>query len=95
MNRSSLKLRVATADDLLAMREVMQLAIEESFRKLSLRRPKIAASHVMGLDTQLVEDGTYFIVEEGGRVAGCGGCGAGGARFMAAITARPAPAPPA
>ena len=27
----------------------------------------------MGLDTQLVADRTYFIVEEGGRIAGCGG----------------------
>ena len=73
MNRSSLKLRVATADDLPAMREVMQLAIEE-LQKSFLSPAEIAASHaVMGLDTQLVEDGTYFIVEEGGRVAGCGG----------------------
>ena len=35
---------------------------------------QIAASHkVMGLDSQLVRDGTYFIVEEGERIAGCGG----------------------
>lgn len=27
----------------------------------------------MGLDTQLVEDGTYFIVESDGQVVGCGG----------------------
>ena len=27
----------------------------------------------MGLDTQLVEDRTYFIVEEGAALAGCGG----------------------
>ena len=27
----------------------------------------------MGLDTQLIEDGTYFIVEADGAVAGCGG----------------------
>ena len=27
----------------------------------------------MGLDTQLVDDGTYFIVEADGRLAGCGG----------------------
>ena len=27
----------------------------------------------MGLDSQLVRDGTYFIVEEGERIAGCGG----------------------
>jgi GNAT superfamily N-acetyltransferase len=27
----------------------------------------------MGLDTQLIEDGTYFVVESRGRIAGCGG----------------------
>lgn len=27
----------------------------------------------MGIDTQLVEDGTYFIVEADGSLAGCGG----------------------
>ena len=35
---------------------------------------QIAASHaVMGLDTQLVADRTYVIVELDGRLAGCGG----------------------
>lgn len=28
---------------------------------------------IMGLDRQLIADGTYFVVEDGGRVAGCGG----------------------
>ena len=27
----------------------------------------------MGIDTQLIDDGTYFVVESGGEVAGCGG----------------------
>jgi GNAT superfamily N-acetyltransferase len=27
----------------------------------------------MGLDTQLVQDGTYFVVEQDGSLAGCGG----------------------
>ena len=27
----------------------------------------------MGLDTQLVRDGTYFVIESDGRIAGCGG----------------------
>jgi GNAT superfamily N-acetyltransferase len=55
------------------MREVMRLAIEQ-LQKDFLSPAEIEASHaVMGLDTQLVEDGTYFIVEEGGHIAGCGG----------------------
>src|SRR5260370_40043045 len=28
---------------------------------------------VMGIDAQLVEDGTYFVVESDGEIAGCGG----------------------
>ena len=28
---------------------------------------------IMGLDTQLIDDGTYFVVEIGGELAGCGG----------------------
>ncbi|MBY8820768.1 GNAT family N-acetyltransferase [Sphingomonas colocasiae] len=35
---------------------------------------QVRASHaVMGLDTQLIEDGSYVIVEADGLIAGCGG----------------------
>lgn len=35
---------------------------------------RVEASHeIMGIDTQLIEDGTYFVVECEGRIAGCGG----------------------
>lgn len=35
---------------------------------------QIAASRaIMGLDTQLIDDGTYFVVECDGEIAGCGG----------------------
>src|SRR3546814_14974029 len=55
----------------------MALAIAE-LQKGFLSAEQIAASHaVMGLDTQLIADGPYFIVEEGAkddkRIAGCGG----------------------
>lgn len=32
-----------------------------------------ASFEIMGVDTQLVEDGTYFVVECENRIAGCGG----------------------
>ena len=65
--------RLATAADLGALREVKALAIAE-LQKGFHSAEQIAASHaVMGLDTKLIADGTYFIVEKEGRIAGCGG----------------------
>jgi len=65
--------RLAAPSDLAALRAVMALAISELQRGF-LNEAQIAASHaVMGLDTQLIDDGTYFIVEQGSEIAGCGG----------------------
>ena len=51
----------------------MDAAITE-LQKPFLDSSQIESSRtIMGLDTQLVEDGTYFIVETKGQVAGCGG----------------------
>jgi len=65
--------RVATLDDLEALREVMRRSIA-TLQMGFLTPEQIRVSHtVMGLDTQLLRDGTYFIVERDGRIAGCGG----------------------
>lgn len=65
--------RIAALGDLDALRIVMARAIAH-LQSDFLTPEQVAASHkVMGIDTQLVRDGTYFIVESGGRVAGCGG----------------------
>jgi GNAT superfamily N-acetyltransferase len=65
--------RIARIDDLDALREVMRRSIE-TLQDDFLNPEQVAASHkVMGLDAQLVADGTYFIVEAGKRIAGCGG----------------------
>lgn len=65
--------RLARSSDLDALRAVMALAIAE-LQKGFLDEAQIAASRaVMGLDSQLIADGTYFIVEAGGDIAGCGG----------------------
>ena len=65
--------RPAKADDLETLRALMDLAIGE-LQKAFLREAEIASSRtIMGLDTQLIEDSTYFVVEADGRVAGCGG----------------------
>jgi GNAT superfamily N-acetyltransferase len=65
--------RVATLEDLDALREVMRRSIE-SLQTGFLTPEQVRVSHtVMGLDTQLIKDGTYFVVERGRRIAGCGG----------------------
>ena len=65
--------RLATTADLPALREVMRRSIE-TLQEGFLSPQQVAASHkVMGLDSQLVTDGTYFVVEQTGRIAGCGG----------------------
>lgn len=65
--------RVAKAEDLGALREVMRRSIE-NLQTGFLTPEQVRVSHtVMGLDTQLIRDGTYFIIESEGQIAGCGG----------------------
>src|SRR5690349_2040781 len=65
--------RLATMDDLDALREVMRRSIER-LQEGFLTPEQVRVSHtVMGLDSQLIKDGTYFVVEKDGRIAGCGG----------------------
>jgi len=66
-------LRRARLDDVPALKALMNRAIRD-LQTPFLSPAQIDASfEVMGLDTQLVEDGTYFAVELDGALAGCGG----------------------
>lgn len=68
-----LSTRLAQRADLDALRALMDLAIGELQRPF-LTPAQIAASRaLMGLDTQLIDDGTYFVVDCDGTLAGCGG----------------------
>jgi GNAT superfamily N-acetyltransferase len=66
--------RLAQPEDLDALRVVMARAIEQ-LQHGFLTPDQVAASHqVMGLDTQLIADQTYFLVQDpAGAIAGCGG----------------------
>jgi GNAT superfamily N-acetyltransferase len=73
MTNETFNHRLAQRDDLEALRELMNAAISEN-QKAFLDENQIASSRmIMGLDTQLIDDGTYFIVESGGQLVGCGG----------------------
>jgi GNAT superfamily N-acetyltransferase len=65
--------RLAQRDDVGALKALMDAAISE-LQKAFLDEREIASSRtIMGLDTQLIDDGTYFVVEADGQLAGCGG----------------------
>ncbi len=73
MANETLTHRLARRDDLDALKALMDAAISEN-QKAFLDDDQIASSRaIMGLDTQLIDDGTYFIVEADGQLAGCGG----------------------
>lgn len=59
-------------------RDAIQQLIAESARHLSRqhysdRQIETAIATVFGVDTNLIEDGTYFVAEESGVLLGCGG----------------------
>lgn len=65
--------RLATREDVSSLEPMVTRAIDVLQRGY-LDSTQIAASHaVMGLDTQLIDDGTYFVIEGDGALAGCGG----------------------
>ena len=73
MTKETLTHRIAQREDLEALKVLMDAAISEN-QKPYLDESQIASSRaIMGLDTQLIDDGTYFIVEADGQLAGCGG----------------------
>lgn len=70
---SDVTVRVATEDDLPVLRAIMDRAIGE-LQDAFLTPEQVTASRaVMGLDTQLIRDRTYFVAEVDGAPAGCGG----------------------
>ena len=78
-------LRQATAMDIPVLRSLIALSVRE-LQKDDYSSAQIdgALGHALGLDTQLIEDGTYFVAEaveqggaeavtQGGSIVGCGG----------------------
>ncbi|MGE3966759.1 MAG: GNAT family N-acetyltransferase [Dongiaceae bacterium] len=73
MSSAALTHRLAARADLAEMTALMDLAIAELLKPYLDAAQIESSKTIMGLDTQLVEDGTYFVVEQGGAIAGCGG----------------------
>jgi GNAT superfamily N-acetyltransferase len=65
--------RLATEADLPAIRGLMDVAIAEHLKAYLDPAQVELSKSIMGLDTQLIADRTYVLIEEDGRLAGCGG----------------------
>ena len=68
------EVRKATLED----REAITQLIAESARRLSREhyadvQIEAAVASVFGVDTDLIDDGTYFVAEQEGALIGCGG----------------------
>ncbi len=70
-----MRIRLATAADAAALRELIPLSARELSRGFySPQETESAIRFVFGPDSQLIEDGTYFVAEEeDGTLVGCGG----------------------
>lgn len=71
--RGALAIRKAGPGDIETLRALMEQAIRIHLAAYLPPEGVTASFEIMGLDTQLIEDGTYFVVEADGQIAGCGG----------------------
>ena len=70
----NIKLRPATTEDIPALEELIRASVSAlSADHYTPEQIKSALSHVFGVDTQLITDGTYFVAEIDGQIAGSGG----------------------
>jgi GNAT superfamily N-acetyltransferase len=74
----TLALRLATHDDIPALKALMALSIRGLMPAFLTPDQVDGSFETMGVDTLLIDDGTYFVVEDS--VAGIVGCGGWGKR---------------
>lgn len=71
MNR--IDLRLATRDDVPELDRLAAASIDRLLRPYLDERQLAASTAIMGIDTSLIDDGTYVVAESDGVVVGCGG----------------------
>ncbi len=71
--------RLATTDDVPTIMELMKLAIAQNMKAFLTPAEILAAQATMGLDSSLLKDQTYFVIETNHQgkmiMVGCGGWG--------------------
>lgn len=69
-----INIRIATMDDIEILNQLITVSARELSRNIySDEEVEGAITYVFGVDTELVNDKTYFIIEKNGEIAGCGG----------------------
>ncbi len=67
-------LRVARLEDAPRISQLMRDSVAEIFPAFHDERETAAAvEHIAKLDTTLIEDGTFYVHDEGGEIVACGG----------------------
>lgn len=70
---TALSHRIATMADLPQLQALMTLSIRRLVGAYLDPQRVEASFEIMGVDTQLIQDRTYFLIEDAGRIVGCGG----------------------
>jgi GNAT superfamily N-acetyltransferase len=73
MNPPTFVIRVAVATDIPQIRPLMDDAIGVLLQPFLSPAMVEASREIMGLDSQLIADGTYYVLMSGETVIGCGG----------------------
>ncbi len=73
MKGGAFKVRLARLSDIEALRLLMDASIDAILPKFYSVEAARAARQFMGLDTQLIDDGAYFVIELNGQLIGAGG----------------------
>ena len=68
-----IRIRIAEPRDIPELSPLVERAIGDLLRPWLSPEQVRASFEIMGIDTQLIEDGTYFVAEIDGVPAGCGG----------------------
>ncbi|MFN7948274.1 MAG: GNAT family N-acetyltransferase [Blastocatellia bacterium] len=70
----TISIRPATTEDIPALERLIPVSVRGlSAGYYTPRQIESALVYVFGVDTQLIADGTYFVAEADGEIAGCGG----------------------
>jgi len=85
--------RLAAHQDLPMLAPLIESAIGELQKGFWDPEQINSSRAIMGVDTQLIDDGTYFVAEADGRIAGCGGWSRRATLYGGDHSARRDPAP--